>query len=77
MKGKFDDWMFGCDVCQDVCPGIDFQNHIMNPFSNNSDILNFSKSDWEEITVDVFQKYLKFCCRNELNMKAYFVISIS
>lgn len=57
MKGKFDDWMFGCDVCQDVCPWNRFSKSHNEPlFQTNSDILNFTKSDWEEITVDTFQK---------------------
>lgn len=60
MKGKFDDWMFGCDVCQDVCPWNRFSKpHNELLFQANSDILNFSKSDWEEITVDTFQKVFK------------------
>jgi epoxyqueuosine reductase len=60
MKGKFDDWMFGCDVCQDVCPWNRFSKpHNETLFQANSDILNFSKSDWEEITVDTFQKVFK------------------
>lgn len=60
MKGKFDDWMFGCDVCQDVCPWNRFSKpHNESLFQTNSDILNFSKSDWEEITVDTFQKVFK------------------
>ena len=60
MKGKFDDWMFGCDVCQDVCPWNRFSKPHNEPlFQANSDILNFSKSDWEEITVDTFQKVFK------------------
>ncbi|MCU4187580.1 tRNA epoxyqueuosine(34) reductase QueG [Flavobacterium sp. HXWNR29] len=60
MKGKFDDWMFGCDVCQDVCPWNRFSKPHNEPlFQTNSDILNFSKSDWEEITVDTFQKVFK------------------
>jgi epoxyqueuosine reductase len=60
MKGKFDDWMFGCDVCQDVCPWNRFSKPHNEPlFKANSDILNFSKSDWEEITVDTFQKVFK------------------
>jgi epoxyqueuosine reductase len=60
MKGKFDDWMFGCDVCQDVCPWNRFSKPHNEPlFHANSDILNFSKSDWEEITVDTFQKVFK------------------
>jgi epoxyqueuosine reductase len=60
MKGKFDDWMFGCDVCQDVCPWNRFSKSHNEPlFQANSDILNFSKSDWEEITVDTFQKVFK------------------
>ena len=60
MKGKFDDWMFGCDICQDVCPWNRFSKPHNEPlFQANSDILNFSKSDWEEITVDTFQKVFK------------------
>ena len=60
IKGKFDDWMFGCDVCQDVCPWNRFSKPHNEPlFQTNSDILNFSKSDWEEITVDTFQKVFK------------------
>jgi epoxyqueuosine reductase len=60
MKGKFDDWMFGCDVCQDVCPWNRFSKPHNEPlFQTNSDMLNFSKSDWEEITVDTFQKVFK------------------
>ena len=60
MKGKFDDWMFGCDVCQDVCPWNRFSKSHNEPlFQANSDILNFSKSDWEEITTDTFQKVFK------------------
>ena len=59
-EGKMDDWMFGCDVCQDVCPWNRFSKPHNEPlFQANSDILNFSKSDWEEITVDTFQKVFK------------------
>ncbi len=60
MKGKFNDWMFGCDVCQDVCPWNRFSKPHNEPlFQTNSDILNFSKSDWEEITIETFQKVFK------------------
>ena len=60
MKGKFDNWMFGCDVCQDVCPWNRFSKPHNEPlFQTNLDILNFSKSDWEEITEDTFQKVFK------------------
>ena len=60
MKGKFDDWMFGCDICQDVCPWNRFSKPHNEPlFQANPDILNFSKADWEEITVDTFQKVFK------------------
>ena len=55
-QGKFDDWIFGCDVCQDVCPWNRFSKKHSEPlFEPRPEILNMSKSDWEEITEEVFQ----------------------
>ncbi len=60
MKDRFDDWMFGCDVCQDVCPWNRFSKSHSEPlFSPNTELLNFSKKDWEEITEDTFKKVFK------------------
>ena len=60
MKGSFDDWMFGCDVCQDVCPWNRFSKPHNEPlFNPHPELLRMSKKDWEEITVDVFQKVFK------------------
>ena len=57
MKGKFEDWMFGCDVCQDVCPWNRFSKpNTENSFQPKSEILNFSKKDWQEITEETFRK---------------------
>lgn len=60
MKGKFDDWAFGCDICQDVCPWNRFSKSHNEPlFNANPDLLFFSKKDWEEITEDTFKKVFK------------------
>ena len=60
MKGKFDDWAFGCDVCQDVCPWNRFSKSHTEPlFQANPELVSFSKKDWEEITAETFQKVFK------------------
>ena len=60
MKNKMDDWMFGCDVCQDVCPWNRFSKSHNEPlFNPNPELLSFTKKDWEEITTDIFQKVFK------------------
>ena len=60
MKGKLDDWAFGCDVCQDVCPWNRFSKPHSEPlFQANPELLSYSKKDWEEITAETFQKVFK------------------
>ena len=60
VRGHFDDWIFGCDVCQDVCPWNRFsQSHKEPLFNPNPDLLGMTKKDWEEITEDVFKNLFK------------------
>ena len=57
VKGQFDDWMFGCDICQDVCPWNRFSKAHNEPlFNPHPELLAMTKRDWEEITQETFQK---------------------
>lgn len=60
MQGKFENWMFGCDTCQDVCPW----NRFSKPgretaFAPIPEILNLSSGDWEEMTEESFKKIFR------------------
>ena len=60
MKGKFDDWAFGCDICQDICPWNKFSKPHSEPlFGPNPELLSMSKKDWNEITSETFNAVFK------------------
>ncbi len=55
-RGAFDDWMFGCDICQDVCPWNRFSKPHNEPrFRPRRELLQMDKKQWQEITEEVFQ----------------------
>ena len=57
MKGKFDNWAFGCDTCQDVCPWNRFSKpHAVEGFQPIPEILDLSTNEWEAMTEDQFKK---------------------
>ncbi len=57
-KGSFgENWIFGCDICQDVCPWNRFSKpHQEKKFLPHPELEKMTKSDWREITEDVFKK---------------------
>lgn len=57
VKGKFENWIFGCDICQDVCPWNNFAYpHQEERFTPDDELKKFSKRDWQEITQEVFDR---------------------
>ena len=60
LKGTFNDWAFGCDICQDVCPWNRFSKAHNEPlFKATPELLSFTKKDWQDITEDTFKKVFK------------------
>ena len=59
-KGKMDNWMFGCDICQDVCPWNRFSKPHSEPkFNPHDQLLKMSKADWQDLSEDIFRELFK------------------
>lgn len=59
-KGKMDNWMFGCDICQDVCPWNKFSLPSVEPsFRPKPELLDMNARDWQEITEETFRAVFK------------------
>ena len=59
-KNKMEDWMFGCDICQDVCPWNRFSKpHQQEKFKPNSLIKNLEKREWQELSQEFFSEIFR------------------
>jgi len=59
-KGKMESWIFGCDICQDVCPWNRFSKpHAEPTFSPNDGLVSMKKENWQDLTKEVFQEVFR------------------
>ena len=59
-KDKMEDWMFGCDICQDVCPWNRFSEPHNEPlFRPHPDLLDLSKREWEEMSEETYAQIFR------------------
>lgn len=72
VKGRLNDWIFGCDICQDVCPWNRFSLVNQEPkFKSNNKLLNYSKKEWKEITEEIFHEVLKKTAVKRIQFKDF------
>ena len=60
MKGQFEDWVFGCDTCQDVCPWNRFSTPTSEEkFTPLPEIFEWNTQDWAALQEENFKKIFK------------------
>ncbi len=60
VKGHMENWMFGCDICQEVCPWNRHATPTAEPrFSPHPRLMDMTNSDWEDLTEDIFRDVFK------------------
>ena len=70
MKGRFSNWMFGCDICQAVCPWNRFSKaNTEKEFSPIPEILNFTSGDWEALSEEAFKRIFKNSALSRAKLK--------
>jgi len=69
-KDKMENWMFGCDICQDVCPWNRFSKPTQeNRFRPSAELLHMNRDDWQDLTNEVFDSLFKNSAVNRTKME--------
>jgi epoxyqueuosine reductase len=56
-RGKMEDWMYGCDICQDVCPWNRFSEpHSEADFLPKDEVMKMTRGDWETLDEEAFDR---------------------
>lgn len=59
-RGKFENWAFGCDICQQVCPiNSQAQQHNEPSFQPSVELLNMTRKEWEELNEETFKRLFR------------------
>ena len=70
LQKDFKDWIFGCDICQDVCPWNRFSKPHQEPlFETNSQFLGLNRQDWEGLSEDLFNELFRYSAINRTKLK--------